>query len=207
MIFKTKLLTSSMALVAMLICTSGVYSQVTLELDPTIGVGSNESIFISTSGFADVDALALTLVIGDGGTLLGGSTVDPDIVSIFGRGILEPGAVDSNPSVFAAVSTPQLNISSTSISGGAVPLDGLAIAEIFFDTSNLSPGDTFDVAFSAGAGTAPTLFFNAGAEVGTSFPDNFVVTVVGDSPAIPEPSSAVVLFALGSIGMMRRKRV
>jgi len=196
----TKLKISSLALAVMLICSSSVYSQVTLTLDPTISVGANESISLSTIGAADVDALNLTLVVGDGGAILGGSDSSPEIVSVEGQGILAP----SGTGLFA-VESPQVTITTNSISGGPVALDGAPVAEIFFDTTALSPGDTFNLSFDAGPGTNPTAFFAAGDLVETNFADNFVVTVVGGA-AVPEPSSAVILLALGGMGLIRRNR-
>ena len=182
---KAKFRISSLALVAMLICSSNAYSQfIALGSNgaQTIGIGPNESFVIfgaSVGGAApfmpiDVDALDLFV----------DNTGPANIVNISGLGVFSGASTTFTPASISASSAAEASLLLPVVS--AIPTSSSPIAEIFFDTSGLSIGDS--VSFVLGGNAPNTIFTNAGATITTNFQASFTADVVG----VPEPSSAVI---------------
>jgi len=136
--------------------------------------------------------LDFSLVVVPGDLSLGGVANPPPVVNISGLGIFSGASTVFTPASLSASSNAE---ASFSIPNSAALTNGAPIAEVFFDTTGLSNGDVFLYGPDA-------TFFNAGAEFETAS----VLTFFGTVVAVPEPSSASFLLALGSIVLMRRKR-
>jgi len=185
--FRTKSLISSLALMAILFCSSSAYSQLFINgATTTAGIGPSESVFLFSSGSSVVDAFSFDVQFP--------AANSPTVVNITaGQGPFSGGTNTFTPAVPLVGAADQASFSlptSTTVSTGV-------LAEIVFDTTNLSDGDTFTFFVPNPVAS------NGGVEVETAVQLQFDVTV----QSIPEPSSATVLLALGSVFMMRRKRV
>lgn len=198
------------ALLATLSLTLEANAQINVDLTPTVGIGASETLTFTASGPNSVAGLNFFLVIEDGGAAIGGAATDPPIVSFTPTGFF--GA--STPAF--ATSAPLATNGAFTLPTGVTAIPGAAPAPFAFldvDTSSLSVGSTFAVSL---AGALPAGSFNSefldlsGNPVATTFEGGqpFIVTVVGEDAvaAVPEPSSAAVLIAIGSLVAMRRKR-
>jgi len=217
--FKTKLRISGLALVVILFCSSSVYSQFPDEIfilesednitspegfPNQIGIGPSESLLFSVSNPSNLSVDTLNLV-------LNGFSLNSDVVrlvGINGLGIFDGvSSADLSETVSPfgdSTVTGSLSIASSAVAEGN-------IAEFILDTTGVpsavqsSPDSVFDgvfeVSFGLNSNTGATTFLNDGAVVPTT---NFLT--LSFNVAVPEPSSAGVLLALGSIVMMRRKR-
>jgi len=157
----------------------------------TVGVGTNELVTLTASGTDIVTSADVIAIINniDGtaptfsstGGILGQSIFS--VAPNFGTNI--PQAIDATfvPNPFGSI-------------------DGEDFLSLSFDTSALSPTDTFEVALEFNG--TPTLFVGADGAIETNFVSPFTVTVVGD---VPEPSSIVFLLATGSLAMLRRRKI
>lgn len=170
----------------------------------TIGIGSNETIFLSVEDSLQraIDGISFVLVVNDGGATLGGASTDPAIVNVSSAG-LSTGSVTSFADVDGDVTTPtfpELAVVGT-FAGFNATLNNTPdiFAAVSFDTSGLSPGDTFDLNLT-GPGNI-SLFSNVGTTINLDFATPFVIT------AIPEPSSAALLVSFGALALLRRKRI
>ena len=196
---------SSLALVALLTCTSNLDAQssiILVESAPsgtqTVGIGpsGSVSVFADVNGFASVDGLDLFIdVLPAGGALPGQSQsmIAPTVVGVSGLGVFSGSSSTFTP---AALSGSSFAEASLSIPTSTQLSDGL-IAEISLDTTGLLDGDQFLFGFSQN-----TFFSNAGVPIDTGSQLTFVVT----GQSVPEPSSSGILLALGTIVMVRRKR-
>ena len=188
----------------MLAFASSASAQVNIFATPTVGVGTNETITLSATGTGSADNLSLTAVLGDGGANppFNGTDTGPTFVSFTPIGAFG-GATIATGASFPLAQTSVFTI------GSATPVSG-AFLDITVDTSSLSIGDTFDLFLDApAAGPAFTTFFSGNnLDIETSFESPFVITVVGESenPVVPEPSSAAILFAMGSFLSLKRRR-
>ena len=186
--------TFSFALVAMLICCSSAYSQTILSAPTqTIGIGPSESFLIFADSFAPettVDSLDIFVdippALNPGGV--------PTVVNITGQGIFSGGSA-----VFTPATPSSSAQGSFSIPVSTAPTVQAPIAEIFFDTTGFSVGD--QILFGLFDNTNGSTFSDAGEPLETAIQLTFTADI-----AVPEPSSAGLLFALGCIGMIRRKR-
>jgi len=201
------------ALLAILTLNGYSQAQITLDVDPTIEVGTNETVSLSGFGTDLLNVLNFILVVEDGGPVLNGSSTAPSIVDVapasffagtpdidFSPG-LQPG--DEPLAVIGVVS----DIAASASPGAS----GAPLISISFDTSDLVVGDTFDLSLEGGAQTT-TLGFDPdgeGAEtasvVEVVFPESFEIEVVGS--AVPEPSAICVLAGMGCAAMLRRRRL
>jgi len=193
----------SLALIATLICSASAYSQ-SLEFthsngsnQSTLGVGQNESflVFVEGAAFPAVDSLELSIDVLDAG-FFGTVTNPPAVVGVSGLGIFSGASTNFTPANVSASSQAEVVFS---IPNSIVLADNTPVAEVFFDTTNgLSDGDVFAYGFNGD-------FVNNG--TGERFETASVLTFFGTIEQVPEPSSAALLLALGSVIMMRRKRV
>ena len=182
-----------------MICSSSAYSQNNFLSTndsnlTTIGIGPNASVVLFASAdLPNVDSLDISI------PLLSpyvGSTLNisnpPPVVNISGL-----GSFSGATTVFTPIGQSNLN------GGGAVlslpdstALTGTSpVAEIFFDTSELSVDDFFIY-------SVESAFFDGNQRFQSANVETFFATAV----AVPEPSSAGFLAVLGSIAMMRRRR-
>ena len=195
--FKPKPMILILASVMMLFCSSSVYSQIFLGLsgdnffpngfDAQIGIGPSESLIFSASNPSNVSVDTLDFD-------LFGFSLFPEFVSLVGVNGL--GIFDGVSATNLSQTDPfSSTTGSLSIASSAVPEGN--IFEVILDTTELpstlqafpefvDPGNIFQVGFSVQASD----FFNNGAVVPTS---GFLDPIF--NVAIPEPSSAVVLFA------------
>ena len=207
--FKRQSTICSLALVAALICSASAYSQ-SVFIAPssdlnnlnftTIGIGPNSSIeLFAFSNSTAVDSLDLFVPVG---SFFGAVSPPPPVVNISGLGIFSGASTVFTPANLSATSDAG---ASFSLPNSAVLTDGAPIAEVFFDTTGLSGGDSIAFGFDN------SIFFNAGEEVDANgVLTNFAFVEAVPEPngtAVPEPSSAALILALGSIVMMRRKRL
>ena len=155
----------------------------------SIGIGPNASFVLFAEGTTNLPAVD-SLDIGVGTfSFFGGVSPPPPVVNISGLGIFSGASTNFTPSNFGASA-------SFSLPNGAFLTENSPIAEVFFDTSGLSDGDVIEYGVDG--------FFFSG---GTEFETINGLTFFANVEAVPEPSSAGLLLALGSIAMMRRKRV
>ena len=196
--FRRQLGICVLALITTMICSSSAYSQNNFLSHAndsnltTIGIGPNASVVLFASAdLPNVDSLDVSIPLLS--PYVGSNLSNPPpVVNISGLGIFS-GAT----TVFTPIGQSNLN------GGGAVlslpdstALTGISpVAEIFFDTSGLSDGDTF-------AYGVESAFFDGNQR----FESVNVLTFFATAEAVPEPSSAGFLAVLGSIAMMRRRR-
>ena len=202
--FRRQFKICSLALVVALFCTASAYAQ-SIFIAPsnnlnnlnltTIGIGPNSSIeLFAFSDSVAVDSLDLFVPVV---SVYDAGSPPPPIVNISGLGVFSGASTVFTPATPANSRAG----ASFSIPNSTVLTDGAPIAEVFFDTTGLSGGDSITFGFDG------TTFFNAGAEIdANSVLTNFAFVVADPEPSVPEPSSAGLLLALGSIGMMRRRR-
>ena len=138
-----------------------------------------------TTNLPAVDSLDISVPVG---SFFYGVSPPPPVLNISGLGIFSGAST-----VFTAGPDAE---ASFSLPSGAFLTENSPIAEVFFDTSGLSDGDSIEYGVTGS-------FFSGGTEFETVNVLTFFATV----QSVPEPSSAGILFALGSIVMMRRKRV
>ena len=196
--FRKRFQICSLALGIMVICSSSAYSQIAditlsdTQQFQTVGIGPNESflVFADSLNGPSVDALNLFIPTP---TVTTPSSVTPTVVNVSGQGIFSGATTVFTP---ANVSGSSFAEGSLIIPVSAVPAQGAPIAEIFFDTTGLSNGDQFIFGFDQSS-----TFLNGDTVVSTTSQLTFTANVV------PEPSSVGILFAMGSLVMLRRKRV
>ena len=186
----------------MLICSSSVYSQSTVnffvnEGNPVLGIGPNESfvLFGSGDGVTAVDTFNVEIFLGQaapGAALVAA----PPVVNISGAGIFGGASSVFTPANVAAGSPAQATLSIPATTTVAIRTP---IAEVFFDTTGFSDGDQF--IFSANSST----FANGGLVFVTAAADDPAFGTIAS--AVPEPSSGTLLLALASVAMIRRNRV
>ena len=192
----------SLALFTVLICSTSAYCQsisLTHSNSPnetTIGIGSNASIVLFSEGtnLPAVDSLELSISPASLIQLFSDFVATPEITNISGLGIFE-GATTSFTPFSPLNGFPNRSDAEAvfSIPSSTALVDNAPIAEIFFDTSELSEGNLFNYSISG-------VFLNGNERFEANNAFNFVATVV------PEPSSAAFMLALGSVAMLRRKR-
>jgi hypothetical protein len=160
---------------------------------------------VSISGGENISSLALTIVVGDGGSVLGGS----ETVSITGFSLT--GGIFAglaNSSGFGAGLEPPVNaatIFNVSFTGDGVnvPADGL-IGVLSLDISSRSAGDVVTI-FPTDL-SVPTAAANSeGVELGLEFA-NGSVTIEQVSGVIPEPATMTLMGLVGLAGLARRRR-
>jgi len=163
-----------------------------ISLSPSrviVNVGANEVVNLTASGSDLVNNLDLIAIInGNNGTgpvfsaaPVTGLSVLP-ATPFFGTNI--PQAIDST----FTVATPS-------------SVDGQDVVALSFDTTSLSPGDTFDL--DLGFGGTDTLFSSAAAgAIETNFSSPIEISIVD----VPEPSSIAFLLGAGSLAMLRRRK-
>ena len=185
--FKKQLRVCSLALIAALTCSSSAYCQYNSlstangSSSATIGIGPNSSIVLfATAELPSVDSLDVSIQA---------SPNAPAVVNISGLGIFSEATTVFTPfgqsNAAALLSLPN----STALTGTS------PVAEIFFDTSELSVDDFFIY-------SVESAFFDGNQRFQSANVETFFATAV----AVPEPSSAGFLAVLGSIAMMRRRR-
>ncbi len=187
----------SLALLAALACSASAYCQSPFlshengSNTTSIGIGPNSSILLfATANLPAVDSLDLS--VGVLASDVGGNNIlnPAPVQSISGLGIFSGATTVFTPASQGGDANALLSIpNSTTLTGN--PL----VAEIFFDTTGLSDGDTFAYGVTGD-------FLNGNER----FETINVLTFFATATAVPEPSSAGVLLALGTIVMMRRKR-
>ena len=198
--FRRQLGICILALITTLICSSSAYSQNSALFHAsdsnltTIGIGPNASVVLFASAdLPNVDSLDISIPLlspYEGGTL--NISNPPPVVNISGLGIFSEATT-----VFSPIGQSNLNGGTAVLSlPDSTALTGTSpVAEIFFDTSGLSGGDTF-------AYGVESAFFDGNQR----FESANVLTFFATAEAVPEPSSAGFLAVLGSIAMMRRRR-
>ena len=192
--FRRQLRICSLALIAVLICSVSAYCQSAFLTNETgsnmttIGIGPNSSIVLIAGG----DLLAVDGLDFGVNTLSTDGNNAPQVVNISGLGIFSGAST-----VFTPAPSPNSDATALlSIPNSTPFIDDAPVAEVFFDTSGLSDGDTFAYGITGD-------FLNDNERFETINVLTFLATV----EAVPEPSSAGLLFALGSTLMMRRRRV
>lgn len=125
-------------------------------------------------------------------TGLGGVANPPPVTNISGLGIFSGATASFTPASLSASSDAEGLLS---IPNSVSLIDNAPVAEVFFDTTGLSDGDTFAYGVTGD-------FINGNERFETVNVLTFFATV----EAVPEPSSAGLLLALGSFTMLRRKR-
>ena len=187
--FKNQLRVCSFALITALICSSSAYCQYGPSLSTAsgfnsnrtaIGIGPNSSIVLfATGSLPSVDSLDISIP----------SPFATPVVNISGLGIFSEATTVFTPfgqsNAAALLSLPN----STALTGSS------PVAEIFFDTSELSVDDFFIY-------SVESAFFDGNQRFQSANVETFFATAV----AVPESSSAGFLAVLGSIAMMRRRR-
>ena len=193
LMFRRQFQICSLALVAALICSNSAYAQFISHSNDsnttTIGIGPMSSIVFFAEGTTNLPAVdSLDISVPVGSFFYGVVSPPPPVLNISGLGIFSGAST-----VFTAGPDAE---ASFSLPSGAFLTENSPIAEVFFDTSGLSDGDSIEYGITGS-------FFSGG----TEFETVNVLTFFANVEAVPEPSSAGLLLALGSIAMMRRKRV
>ena len=177
-----------------MICSSSAYSQNNFLSTndsnlTTIGIGPNASVVLFASAdLPNVDSLDVSIPLLS--PYVGSNLSNPPpVVNISGLGIFSEATTVFTPfgqsNAAALLSLPN----STALTGTS------PVAEIFFDTSELSVDDFFIY-------SVESAFFDGNQRFQSANVETFFATAV----AVPEPSSAGFLAVLGSIAMMRRRR-
>ena len=193
----------SLVLFTALFCSTSAYCQ-TVSLThsnflntTTIGIGSNASIVLFSESSSEdsnlpaVDSLDFSITVLDV-DFSGSSIVAPTVTNISGLGIFSGATASFTPANLSASSNAEGVLS---IPNSTALIDNAPVAEIFFDTTGLSEGDTFLYGFSGD-------FVNGNER----FETFSALTFFGTAVSVPEPSSAGFILALGGVAMLRRKR-
>ena len=193
--YKTSGFVAAIAFVVAMSFGPVLNAQITISVNnPTVGIGTNETVSLSATGTDPVAILTLVTVVDQNLPV----ATTPNISSISGVGGFS-GATSNFPTSLPAIATnPSFTL------GSPVVIDGTDFATIGFDTSGLSAGDTFDLDLSFNG--INSFFNDNNADIEAIFPESFVITVV-DTEAIPEPSALVLLLAGGGVAMLRRRKL
>ena len=193
-----KLRIYSIALMTLVFCSSaygqlfyGGFTHSKGSNNSTLDVAPNASfeLFLEGGELPSVDALELSISLGSAATL-------PPITNLSGLGIFSAATVSFTPTDFGGEAL-------LSIPNAAALNDNTPVAEVFFDTTGLSDGDTFIYSID-GAFIDGVSFIGVDQRYATTSVETFFATI--DANAVPEPSSAGFLLALATTVMMRRKR-
>lgn len=155
----------------------------------TIGIGTNELIVVDAFGTTPVNSLTLAVLV-----------FGSPIVSVTGLGdfdMVTPTFLDLPG--FDPISSEQ-TVVATFNAGSLGVVDGESVAAIGLDTSGFSEGDIITFGFT----TAVSQSFFSDTTSGTDF-ETFSVLTLGVE-VVPEPSSAAFLFAISSLGLLRRRK-
>ena len=191
-----KLRIYSIAIVTLVFCSSaygqlfyGGFTHSNGSNNSTLNIGPNVSfeLFLEGGELPSVDALELSISLG---------SALPTITNLSGLGIFSDATVSFTPTDFGGEAL-------LSIPNAAVLNDNTPVAEVFFDTTGLSDGDTFIYSID-GAFIDGVSFIGVDQRYATTSVETFFATI--DANAVPEPSSAGFLLALATTVMMRRKR-
>ena len=195
-----KLRIYSIALMTLVFCSSaygqlfyGGFTHSKGSNNSTLGIGPNASfeLFVEFGELPSVDSLELSISLG-----FNSAATLPPITNISGLGIFSDATVSFTPTDFGGEAL-------LSIPNAAVLNDNTPVAEVFFDTTGLSDGDTFIYSID-GAFIDGVSFIGVDQRYATTSVETFFATI--DANAVPEPSSAGFLLALATTVMMRRKR-
>ena len=195
-----KLRIYSIALMTLVFCSSaygqlfyGGFTHSKGSNNSTLGIGPNASfeLFVEFGELPSVDSLELSISLG-----FNSAATLPPITNISGLGIFSDATVSFTPTDFGGEAL-------LSIPNAAVLNDNTPVAEVFFDTTGLSDGDTFIYSID-GAFIDGVSFIGVDQRYATTSVETFLATI--DANAVPEPSSAGFLLALATTVMMRRKR-
>lgn len=188
----------SIAIVTLVFCSSaygqlfyGGFTHSNGSNNSTLDIGPNVSfeLFLEGGELPSVDALELSISLGSAAT-------NPPITNLSGLGIFSDATVSFTPTDFGGEAL-------LSIPNAAALNDNTPVAEVFFDTTRLSDGDTFIYSID-GAFIDGVSFIGVDQRYATTSVETFLATI--DANAVPEPSSAGFLLALATTVMMRRKR-
>ena len=191
-----KLRIYSIAIVTLVFCSSaygqlfyGGFTHSNGSNNSTLDIGPNVSfeLFLEGGELPSVDALELSISLG---------SALPPITNLSGLGIFSDATVSFTPTDFGGEAL-------LSIPNAAALNDNTPVAEVFFDTTRLSDGDTFIYSID-GAFIDGVSFIGVDQRYATTSVETFFATI--DANAVPEPSSAGFLLALATTVMMRRKR-
>ena len=189
-----KLRIYSIALMTLVFCSSaygqlfyGGFTHSKGSNNSTLGIGPNASfeLFVEFGELPSVDSLELSISLG-----FNSAATLPPITNISGLGMFSDATVSFTPTDFGGEAL-------LSIASAAVLNDNTPVAEVFFDTTGLSDGDTFIYSIDGA-------FIDVDQIYATTNFETFFATI--DANAVPEPSSAGFLLALATTVMMRRKR-
>lgn len=195
-----KLRIYSIAIVTLVFCSSaygqlfyGGFTHSNGSNNSTLDIGPNVSfeLFLEGGELPSVDALELSISLG-----FGSAATLPPITNLSGLGIFSDATVSFTPTDFGGEAL-------LSIPNAAALNDNTPVAEVFFDTTGLSDGDTFIYSID-GAFIDGVSFIGVDQRYATTSVETFFATI--DANAVPEPSSAGFLLALATTVMMRRKR-
>ena len=172
---------------------------ITIE-SATVAAGTTSvDLAMTISGGEDIAGISLTIVVGDGGGVLGGteSIIITDLDAT--GGILDfQGFGGDAPPVSSAV------IANFALAGaGNIPADGL-IAVLSLDISSRSPGDVITV-FPTLEGFDTAVNDSESDPVQTSFTNGIITIEQESTSVIPEPTSMALLGTVALAGTLRRR--
>jgi|GEM_PF-4671075 len=172
--------------------TGAADAEIHLSVGDQIEQSNNAILMVMAQGPDAVMDFQLAVIIGDGGSDLGGSDVGPVVTGVDFEGtILSAGDRMEQTDSFPLA--PLWSVDGVDMNS----VDGV-VAKLTLDTSDLAVGETFMVRL--GDGIVDSFFGNAGVRVATDFDQSFTVTVV------PEPASSVLAAGLVWVVSRRRRR-
>ena len=206
---RTNQLGAIAALAITLFCSNAFAQQIEL------GYGVNNEIvlveetanqrvdfLVSNIAGKDYDTFELFILLGDGGAAAGGADTGPRLTAVE---LGNPGTVFDGGTRGSGLGGSQTDLLwADFIDSVTATADGV-VGTMVFDTTGFAAGTTLDIQFEnivLGGQTFNTNFRNADTTEFVTSASNGIIRIV----AVPEPSSALLMFAVtGLVGLRRRR--